>query len=134
MKNDMIGSTDAARECLKVLESLDANLPGGDTRTVAKFAPRGTPRMWMKLLDGTYTDAKVAKTLDELTAIYTIAEATNAARLLRYDPEWRERAGAAREAALEVAALKPDTDLKVARQQLKNVDERCQACHKVFQH
>jgi hypothetical protein len=131
--NDMAGSLKAVNECFSLLASLEADFPRRDTRNVAEFTPRGSLRNWMKLLDGSYTDAKVAKSLDELSAMaYSIAEATHAARFLRNDPEWRERASDAREAALKVATLKPDTDLKVARQELKNVFERCQACHKVF--
>ena len=115
---------------LELLESGSAKLEPGKARA---FTPRAPVRSFMKLLDGTYTDAKLSKSLDELSSMaYTIAETAHAAQLLREDPEWRERAGQASEAALKVATLKSDTDLKVAQQELKNVYERCQACHKAY--
>ena len=87
----------------------------------------------MKLLDGSYTEAKLARSFDDLAAMaYTIAETTNVAQFLKDDSEWRDRASEVREAALKVAKLKRDGDLKVGRQELKNVYDRCQACHKVF--
>jgi hypothetical protein len=122
-----------SKDLLATLGSLEQELPKADGIAVDDFRPPSSIRNLMKLLDGSYADAKVAKSLDELTALaYTIAEGTNVAQFLRNDPGWRDRAGEVREAAVKVAILKPDTDLKVARQELKNVYERCQACHKAF--
>jgi len=116
-----------------LLDGLDGKISGGGKPPAAEFAVRAPVRSFMKLLDGSYTDAKTVKSVEELTRMaFTIAETANAVQLLRGDTPWRDRATAARDAALAVAALKSDTDLKVARQQLKNVYECCQACHKEF--
>jgi hypothetical protein len=131
-KQDAPTSVTAANACLAIVADLEASLPAR-LPDESRFTPRGALRTWMHLLDGCYTDAKVSRTVAELTAMsYTIAEAANAVQFLRGDTEWRDRARRVREAALKVSTLKPDTDLKVARQELKNVYENCQACHKAF--
>lgn len=123
----------ALDDCLKTIKQLNELAPAGGDRPAGEFENRAPVRAFMKLLDGSYSDAKIVKSVDELVLMaFTIAETANAVQLLRDESSWRERAGAVRDAALEVAALKPDADLKVARQQLKNVYERCQACHKEF--
>jgi hypothetical protein len=131
---DATACIEMSKNCMIALESLGKNPPpDGHRAEIDDLKPSASIRSFMKLLDGSYTDAKLAKSLDELSAMtYAIAEATNIAQFLRSEPEWRERAGDVREAAVKVAKLKADTDLKVARQELKNVYERCQACHKVF--
>jgi hypothetical protein len=132
-KKDVAACRELARVLMASALSLDEELPKVDEVAPSDFRPPAPLRNIMKLLDASYTDAKLAKSLDELAPIvYTIAEGTNVARFLRDDPSWREHAGQAREAAIKVAMLKSDTDLKVARQELKNVYERCQACHKTF--
>jgi hypothetical protein len=104
-----------------------------DTSPIASFKPPGTIKPLMKLLNASHTEAKLAKSMDELSAMsFTIAEAANVLRFLRDESEWYQRADAVKAAAIKVATLKPDIDLKVARQELKNVYESCQACHKAF--
>jgi hypothetical protein len=132
-KKDADASSTRLKEIAKTLDAVASTPPPVDARSVAEYEPKVPVRSFMKLLDSCYADAKSAKSIADLQAmVYAIAETTNAAQFLRTDDIWRERAGDVRQAALRVAALKPDTDLKVARAELKNVYERCQACHKTF--
>jgi hypothetical protein len=122
-----------AKNCLTALASLEATAPDERSVKVDELNPPDQIRSFMKLLNGSYSDAKLAKSFDELNAMtYVIAETTNVVQFLKSDSDWRERACDVRDAALKVARLKSDTDLKVARQELKNVYERCQACHQAF--
>ena len=87
----------------------------------------------MKLMDGTYADAKSSKRADELTQLaYTLAEVSNLAQHLRRDSAWHQAAVETREAALQVAKQVDGNNLDAARAELKNVRQRCEACHQTF--
>lgn len=130
---DVSGCEKAVQQCDKLLAEAGANPPNGDRPATNDFKPPGSTKTLMKLMDGTYADAKRAKSVSDLSnMLLTIAEGANVARVMRSDPVWQERATAVREAALKAAQLKPDADLQLARQELKNVYERCQACHKAY--
>jgi hypothetical protein len=114
------------------LVDLRQSPPGGNKATDKNFKPIGSTKALMKLMDGTYADAKAAKTADELEQLaYAIAEGANMAKHLRADSRWQQAAVDTRQTALEVAE-KARADLQAARLQLKNVYTRCEACHQGF--
>jgi cytochrome c556 len=130
---DAAGCDEASRRCATLLAELGEKLPSGDRPSANDFKPPSSTKTLMKLMDGTYADAKRAKSVSELSnMLLTIAEVANVARVMRNEPNWQERATAVRAAALNAAQLKPDADLQAARRELKNVYERCQACHKEY--
>jgi hypothetical protein len=124
----------AAEECARLLRMLAQDPPSGEKVPEVGFKPTGSMRVLMKLLDGTYADAKGAKTPRELEHLaYTLAEASNVASYLRSDPRWRDSAFDARAAALRAAAKAREDDLTAAKAELKSVHNRCEACHQRFQ-
>ena len=137
-KKDAAESMVAWERCKKLLEELDALSPdlsngssGGGAGRVAQ--PIATVRGMMKLMDGTYIDAKTAKTSEDFKLFaFALAEEAHAMAYLRNDSNWPRHAEAVRDTALEIARLEPDSDLQTARRALKNVYEHCQACHKAY--
>src|SRR5437899_1987544 len=64
---------------------------------------------------------------------YAIAEEANILKHLRNEPAWREAALDARAAALQLTAKAEQDGLHAARDELKNIRSRCNACHQAFQ-
>ena len=130
---DAAGCEKELQQCGRLLADLNADPPTGEKRAAYDFKPPRSTKALMKLMDGTYADAKRAKSVSELSnMLQTIAEVANVARVMRSEPKWQEYATGVREAALNAAQLKSDADLQAARRELKNVYERCQACHKEY--
>jgi hypothetical protein len=130
---DAAGCTQAVASCAALLAELSQNLPSESNAVEQNFKPVGSTKTLMKLLDGTYADAKASKGADELMQLaYALAEGTNVVRHLRLDDAWREAAREARDAALRVAAKAERDDIAGARAELKSVRNRCEACHQAF--
>jgi hypothetical protein len=125
----------SAAECQKGMESCKrllaelAKYPLNGAKAVEKsFKPPAATKTWMLLMDAAYSDAKTAKSPKELEHLaYAIAEEVNASAFLRNDANWRKQALAVREAALKV--VKESDDLAVAKKSLKEIYNRCEACH-----
>jgi hypothetical protein len=110
------------------LEGLLAVLPG-ERNTWGDFKPTGSNGSWMGLIDSSYTDAKYATSADEFQAlVYTLAEEANIVSQLRKEPSWRQMAYSVRDTAL-AAAKESRQDLTKAKQTLRTVYPRCEACH-----
>lgn len=130
---DAAGCEKASQQCARLLDDMGDDPPSGDRPAANDFKPPRSTKTLMKLMDGTYADAKRAKSVDQLSnMLLTIAEVANVARVMRSEPNWQEHAAAVREAALKAAEIKPDADLQAARRELKNVYQRCEACHKAY--
>lgn len=130
---DVNGCEKASQQCARLLAELGENPPSGDRTVTNDFKPPDSTKTLMKLMDGTYADAKRAKSVGDLSnRLFTIAEIANVTRVLRSEPNWQERAITVREAALKAAETKPNADLQAARRELKNVYQQCQACHKAY--
>jgi hypothetical protein len=86
----------------------------------------------MLVLDGTYSDAKVALAAGDADEAKSMARVlSELGRMVsnhRTDAAWRSAAGAMARAAAELADAK-ETDAKAIRQHLRGVYEKCQACH-----
>jgi cytochrome c556 len=130
---DATGCEEASRQCATLLAELGDNLPSGDRAATNDFKPPRSTKALMKLMDGTYSDAKRAKSVSEFSnMLLTMAEVANVARVMRNDPNWKDHATAVRDAALKAAEVKPEADLQAVRRELKNVYQQCQACHKAY--
>lgn len=130
---DADGSRKAVQECEALLAEMSKNPPRGERATDPAFKPVGALRHWMLLLDGTYADAKSAGNARELEDLaYTLAEGANALRSQRGEARWRQAAQDVREAALVTAGKAHKGQLEPARQSLKTVYQRCEACHESY--
>jgi hypothetical protein len=127
---DMAGCQTAMQQCEALLDEM-AKSPSSASRASEKsFKPAAPLRHWMLLMEGAYADAKTAKSVPELENLaYLVAEGANASQYLRPDAAWRKRAVEVRETALAVAKQAHDEGLGPARQALKGVFQRCEACH-----
>jgi cytochrome c556 len=132
-EKDAAGCQKAVKDCEALLAELSRNFPKGEQAAERNFKPAGALRTWMLLLEGTYTDAKTAANIKELEAFAcTIAEGANALQHERGDVRWRMFAREVREAALAAAAKAKAGELEPARQALKMVYPRCEACHQNY--
>lgn len=124
-----------ATECQKGIESCKAilaamakNAPAGAKVVDKNFKPPAATKTWMHLMDAAYSDAKTAKSPQELEHLaFALAEEANVSAFLQNNATWRKQALAVRETALQVA--KESGDLAVAKKTLKEVYNRCEACH-----
>lgn len=122
----------ALMECDALLADMGKNPPKGAKATDRSFKPVGAVKDWMALLDGTHADAKSAKTARELEHLAsTIAEGVNAVQHFRREAPWQKGAQAVRAEALLVADKARAGDVEPAREALKTVYQRCEACHQV---
>lgn len=119
--------------CKELIEAGDRRLHSmGKTIPDAK-APAGVPRVastkvWMLLADGTYVDAKSARSPAQLEQLaYLLAEEANAMAHLR--PGWEKLAYSVRDAALDVVRENQSGGLDAGKKALKGVYQRCEACH-----
>jgi hypothetical protein len=127
---DMAGCQKALQQCDTLLEEMAKGPPPGGRAFEKSFKPAAPLRHWMLLMEGAYADAKTAKSVPELENLaYLIAEGANASQYLRPDAAWRKRAVEVRETALAMAKQAHDEGLGPARQALKGVFQRCEACH-----
>ena len=130
---DATGCDGVVLECGTLLEDLRRKLPSDEKAVEKGFKPPGSTKSLMKLMDGTYADAKFSKTAAELAQLaYTLAEGANLAQHLRRDAAWRQAAVETRDAALQVAKQAEGVDQEAARGELKNLRQRCEACHQTF--
>lgn len=121
------------RECEAVLAKLAKSPPRGAREAIKDFQPAGPTRSWMLLFDGIYTDARSARNAKELKDLaFTLAEGANALTYQRADARWRQAAREVRESALAAASKAHAGELEPARQALKGVYQRCEACHQGY--
>jgi hypothetical protein len=130
---DAAGCDKLFQSAEQLLDDLARAPPKGDKVVDREFRPFGGLRVWMKLLDGTYADAKTARSTAELEQLaYAIADQSAVAAYLRNDDRWRQEAEATRSIALGAARTARTSDLPTARTELKKVYARCDACHQGF--
>jgi hypothetical protein len=130
---DAVACDKALQQCEKLLAELVQNPPTGPKVVDKDFKVFGSTKAWMLLMDGAYADAKTAKKAQELEYLaYVIADELNVAAHLRTEPRWRQTATDNREAALVVAKKAQANDLEGARAALKEVYNRCEACHQGY--
>jgi hypothetical protein len=129
-RKDANGCEKMAQECASLLNELAAHPPTGDKVMEKNFKPFGPTNTWMWLMEGAYVDARWATTAQEMEPwAYTLAEEMNVVAHLRANASWRTMALETRAAALQAASSARQNDLTAARQALKNVRSRCDACH-----
>lgn len=123
----------AKREIQSLRETAAAlakTLPGKPRKM--RVRPAGGLRPLMKLLDGTYADAKAACTFDEPDVArqnaLVLAELGALVSNVRSDARWRETTATMVQAAREAAA-DPSADAKTVRSRLSGVYQQCEACH-----
>ena len=132
-KKDAAGCAEGCRECDQVLTDLAKIPPPGAKAAEANFRAFGSNRTWMVLMDSAYADAKIARSTKEMENLaYALAEEANVVYFLRADPRWRQKSLEVRDAALVVAERARANDLDSVRRELKNVYNRCEACHQGF--
>jgi hypothetical protein len=118
------------QEFSRLLEDLGRQPPGPAPAVVKDFKPQGSTKTWMLLLDGAYSDAKSARTPQELEQLASaVAEEINAYQFFRGDDRWRQDSLAVRKAALAVAEKARARDLEAGRMGLKSVYRACESCH-----
>jgi hypothetical protein len=120
----------ATQRCAAVLEELAKSQPKGGDKVSADFKPLGAVKTWMVLMDGGYVDAKSAKTPADLALVLQgVAAEANATAYLRGDATWRKDSFAVRDTALQIAGQTEKADLPALRKSLKEIYNRCEACH-----
>jgi hypothetical protein len=118
------------QECTRLLEDLGRQPPGSAPAVVKDFKPQGSTKTWMLLMDAAYSDAKTARTPQELEQLASaIAEEVNAYQFFRNDDRWRQDSLEVRSAALAVAEKARARDLAAGRMGLKSVYRACESCH-----
>jgi len=129
---DAAASAAALRQFGELVAELRAAPPTGPKAVVKNF--RSPPnRTLMKLIDGTYSDVKAARTsADQVDLSYTLAETANILRFMQPDAAWQARSDEFRDNALKVAATAHDMGLQSTRAELKNVYASCEACHAAY--
>jgi len=121
----------ASEECQRLLAELAKNPPTG-AKAVEKSFKAPPTKTLMLLMDAAYGDAKFAMTPMQLELLaYAIAEEVNATAHLKNDGAWLKHSLAVREAALQVA--RESGNLELAKKSLKEVYNRCEACHQRYQ-
>lgn len=132
-KKDAVECKASLKECEQRLAELTQSSLPEKKPIHSSIKPFGSTKTWMLLMEGAYVDAKSVKNVKDLEAhAFAIAEESNLVSLLRSDPRWRKSAIEVRDAALEVVREVQGNKLDVARQALKNVYQRCEACHQGF--
>lgn len=108
-----------------------AKAPQGKDKAAGKpFKPAGSMKTWMLLIDGAYSDAKTAKSAEELELLAgAVAEEANAIQFLRADARWRKAAVEVRDLALETTARAKANELNQARVVLGKIQGQCRSCH-----
>jgi hypothetical protein len=130
---DPAGCEKQAQECARILAELADRPPTSPKVVDKKFIAFGPTKTWMLLMDGAYVDAKTAKTARDMEQLaFVLAEEANVILHQRPDANWKQTALETREEALTVAALARGNDLERARIKLKDVYNRCEACHQGF--
>jgi hypothetical protein len=120
----------AALRCGGLLEDLAKNQPKWADKPPSDFKPLGAVKTWMVLMDGGYVDAKSAKTPHDLALVlHGIAAEANATAYLHVDATWRKDSFAVRDTALQIAGQTDKGDLPALRKSLKEIYNRCEACH-----
>lgn len=100
---------------------------------VKDYVSFGTTKYWMLVMDGTYVDAKTASSTEELEELaWALAEEANAVAHVRSDARWQKLARDMQSAAMDTIEATKSKDLAKARQVLKNVYVRCEACHQGY--
>jgi hypothetical protein len=113
----------------RLLDDLAKGPPAGSP-PARDFKAFGANKTWMLLMEGTYIDAKRAETKEELAQFaQAIAEESNALSLQRGEGQWRKQSIEVRDAALRAAKVAADSDLAAAKKALKEIYQRCEACH-----
>jgi hypothetical protein len=131
-EKDAAGCEKASQACATLLEELADSQPKGG-KGAGGTRPAGTFRTIMKLMDGSYADAKGTKSASERADfLYTIAECANLTWHMRNDTDWHQRSDEMRDEAMRLAEAKPSADLQEVRRELKNVYQRCEACHQAY--
>jgi hypothetical protein len=129
-RKSAVESDKAVAACTRVLDDMARNPPAGARLVAKNFKPFGNSKTWMQLMDGAYVDAKRTETAKELELrALAIAEEVHVVGFLREDPKWRDSAAEVRDAALRTARLSKENDLGGARKALREVYQRCEACH-----
>jgi len=115
------------KECHRLLDELAKTQPGSPGKD---FKPTGSVGTWMRLMDGAYSDAKTARTPEELEGLAgALAEEVNAYQFARADARWRQFCQEVRLSALEAVDKAKAKDLVAARAALKVAYRGCEACH-----
>ncbi len=129
---DIEAAQQSLKECVRLVGQLPKAPGGRNSATADPIRPAPTKAV-MKLMDGAYSDAKATRSLKEFEHLaYTVAETANFASHLRSDARWRSAAGEVRDAVAAVARSAADKGLQAARAELKNVYQRCEACHRAY--
>lgn len=127
-RKDAVAARRAADSCAALLAVLAKEKPGKPKAGAA--APFGSTKTWMLLMEGAYVDAKSAATpRDVERQAREIAEEIRAVSRLRSDPRWRKMSEDVRTAALRAAETGRTRDLASARKAMKEIYQRCEACH-----
>ncbi len=117
------------KECRRLLDEL-AKTPSGSPGSGKDFKPAGSTATWMRLMDGAYSDAKTARTPEELEGLAgALAEEVNAYQYARADAQWRQFCQEVRSSALAAADKAKAKDLAAAKVALKAAYRGCEACH-----
>ncbi len=127
-RNSAAESAKAAAECARLLDDMRDHPPVSARRENSK--PFGSAKTWMALMEGARVDAKRAETAKELELLtLAVAEEARIVALLRSDARWRRSSDEVRDAALKASRLARDNDRAAARKALKEMYQRCEACH-----
>lgn len=117
------------KECRRLLGEL-AKTPPGSPGSGKDFKPTGSTATWMRLIDGAYSDAKTARTPDELEGLAgALAEEVNAYQYARADARWQQLSQEVRSSALAAVEKAKAKDLVAAKAALKGAYRSCEACH-----
>lgn len=128
--NDGPACDKLAGQCQAFLDDLVKNPPQGKPAVRKKFKPAGSYKTWMKLLEGSSSDARSAEKSAELTNLaYALAEEANAAAYTRSQARWIKQFGEIRTLALRMAEQSRDNQLPAAQLTLKSITHKCDACH-----
>jgi hypothetical protein len=118
------------KECTTLLDDLAKNPPAGERLSDAKFRPSGSLKTWMKLLSVARVDARTASSTKETEQFaLLLAEEANAVAYLRQDEQWKQDFAAIKQVAGKAAQQASADDLPAARQTLREIQQRCEACH-----
>jgi hypothetical protein len=117
------------KECRRLLDEL-AKTPPGSPASGKDFKPQGSTATWMRLMDGVYSDAKTARTPEELERLAgALAEEVNAYQYARADARWQQLCQEVRSSALAAVEKAKAKDLAAAKVALKGAYRSCEACH-----
>jgi hypothetical protein len=127
-KKDAALSARLAKECGELLDSLTKLTPGDPEKK--DYRPQGSLRTWMLLLDAAHSDAKTAKTAQQLELLAgALAEEANAYQRARSDERWQKWFSDVRSNSLSAVEKARAKDLAGAKASLKAAYQHCEACH-----